>query len=264
MSISKVTADINGDSYNLNKSESESDDYNVSINAPSSIGNYRISINATDDAGNVTTVSSDDEKYRDMLTLKVNYGPDSVDLKDYILTNELGKRMFNMVSPIYENSKIALYLFNAIGTVMSQDINFVKGDFISQIFPQTATWGLRYWEDAYGIITDVSKTYEERRTYLMSVMYNKNPATPYHLEKIVTGITNLKCKVTENIEPNTFLVSIMGYYKNVQEIKDELNKKAPAHLNYIVRMADIAELYSDTLSGFAVSECERYELEVNN
>ena len=47
-------------------------------------------------------------------------------------------------------------------------------------------------------------------------------------------------------------------------VTDELNKKAPAHLNYIVRMADIAELYSDTLSGFAVSECERYELEVNN
>lgn len=251
MAVKSVKAIINNETYYLTKSGNE--EYSLLFNAPEYPSDYDMYIVITDDDGNETIISSRDEKYKDILTLHVESSE-----------FDLYERMFKMVSPIYDNSNIAISVFKALGNVLSKEVNFVKGDFIAQIYPQTATWGLRYWEDEYGIITDESKSYEERRTYLMSVMYSNHPMSPYYIKKIVTGITNLPCKVTENVEPNTFLVSIEGYYRNIQAVRNELNKKTPAHLNYILRMAEIEELYSETSSGFAVSECEYYKLEVSN
>lgn len=251
MALKSVKAIINNETYYLTRSGNE--EYSLLFNAPEYASNYDVSIVITDDDGNETIISSRDEKYKDILTLHVE--PSEFDLYE---------RMFNMISPIYKNSKITMSLFNALASILSIDYDFIKSDFISQIFPQTATWGLDMWEDEYGIVTDKSKTYEERRTYLMSVLYNTNPMTPYHIKKTVSGLTNLPCTVIENIEPNTFLVTIEGYCRNIQAVRNELNKKTPAHLNYILRMAEIEELYSETSSGFAVSECEYYKLEVSN
>lgn len=187
---------------------------------------------------------------------------DSIDIKDYILTNELGKRMYNMVSPIYENSKIALYLYNALGTVMSKDIDFVKGDFIAQIFPQTATWGLRYWEDEYGIITDESKSIQQRRQNLMNVLYSNKPITPYRIKQIVYSITGLDSDVEENTAPNTITISIYGYVPNITELITVFNKKIPAHINYIVEMAEQEFIDVKSYSGIGVHEFETINVEV--
>lgn len=185
-------------------------------------------------------------------------------LRSKILTNELGNRMLDMVAPIYDKSKLALYVFQAIGTALSKETEFVAEDFINQMVPQKATWGLKYWEDEFGIIPDESKSLDQRRAYLMSVMYKKNPMTPYRIRQIVTGITNMECEVIENYAPNTFFVTIRGYFPNISIVKAELDKKTPAHLNYIVRMAELDGIEVNTASGVAVTEYERYEVEVLN
>lgn len=186
------------------------------------------------------------------------------DLRQLILTNELGNRMLDMVAPIYDKSKAALYLFQALGIVLQKEIDFVSGDFINQMFPQTATWGLEYWEDEYGVVTDVSKSLEQRRAYLMSVMYKKRPMTPKRLEQIIKGVTGFDSEILENVADNTFQVIIRGYVANLKPVIDELDKKAPAHLNYLLRMSELVETSTTTYTGFAVSECERFELETLN
>ena len=184
------------------------------------------------------------------------------DLRQMILTNELGNRMLNMVAPIYNNSKAALYFFQAAGIMLQKEADFVANDFIAQMFPQTATWGLDEWEYEFGITTDKSKTLEQRRAFLMSVMFKKTPLTPYRIKQIVKGITGIDCDIYENYAPNTFKVTVRGYFKNAYLIRDVLEQKAPAHLNFIVQLAELSEMDFVTTSSFCVSEWEYFKVEV--
>lgn len=251
MAVNRVTADVNGESYRLAKTGQDS--YSKSITAPSSADDYSVLVRVSDDAGNVTEVNS---------KLKVNIDPNSVDLRQAILTNELGDIMLDMVAPIYDKSALTLYVFQALGTILSKEADFIDGDFISQIFPQTATWGLVAWEDEFGITPDASKTIEQRRQYLMSVMFKHSPMTPYRIKQLVEGITGFKCEIVENYRQNTMLISIRGYYTNVIAIRTELDKRLPAHMNYIVITAEKTDIDVDRASAFSVSMRERFELEV--
>ena len=98
----------------------------------------------------------------------------------------------------------------------------------------------------------------------MSVMHKKIPMTPARIKQIVTGITNLPCEVIENYEPNTLLITLRGYYPGISKVEAELDRKLPAHLNYIIRMAEMTGIEVATATGVALTEYERYELEVLN
>lgn len=183
-------------------------------------------------------------------------------LRDIILTNELGNMMLDTVAPIYDQSKLALYVFQANGIVLSKETQFVNDDFILQIFPQTATWGLKYWEEEYGITTDESKTIDERRAYLMSVMFKKLPMTPYRVKQIVKGVTGCNCKVDDNTYQNSILIIIQGYVPGkITLLKNELDKKLPAHISYTIRMSENYEMETSTYTGAGVSVLEHYEIQ---
>jgi hypothetical protein len=251
MAVNKVTADVNGESYRLAKVGQDS--YSRSITAPSEADDYSVLVRVSDDAGNVTEVNSQ---------LKVNIDPNSADLRQSILTDELGDIMLDTVAPLYDNSKLTLYVFQSFGITLAKEMDFTNGDFISQIFPQTATWGLVAWEDEFGITPDASKTIEQRRQYLMSVMFKHSPMTPYRIKQLVEGITGFKCEIVENYRQNTMRISIRGYYTNVTAIRTELDKRLPAHMNYIIVTAEKTDIDVDRASAFSVSMKERFELEV--
>ena len=185
------------------------------------------------------------------------------DLRQSILTNDLGDTMLRTVAPIYDKSKAALYLFQALGIVLQKETDFVANDFIAQMFPQTATWGIDEWEYEFGITTDKSKTLEQRRAFLISVMFKKTPLTPFRIKQIVKGITGIDCDIYENYAPNTFSVTVRGYFKNVYLIKEVLDQKAPAHLNYVLQLAELVKMDVVSASGFCVSECEYFNVEVS-
>lgn len=163
-----------------------------------------------------------------------------------ILTNELGSRMLDMVAPIYDRSKVALYLFQAIGIVLQKETDFVWDDFVKQLYPQTATWGLDYWEEEYGIVTDLSKTIEQRRAAFMNIRFEHYSMTPKRIEEIVKGMTGFEVDVFENVAPNTFQIIIRGYVNNIAPVYEAIDKKTPAHLIYNLRMGDT--MYDDVVS----------------
>lgn len=168
------------------------------------------------------------------------------DLRHEILTNELGNQMLDMVAPIYDRSKVALYLFQAIGKTLEPEVEFIWNDFVAQIFPQTATWGLQYWEDEYGMVTDLSQSIEQRRAAFMAMKFYKPPMTPKRIESMISSLTGLECKVRENVAPNTFNVTVYGAYPNLRSIYDTLNKKTPAHLIYTINVIETLETTSET------------------
>lgn len=187
----------------------------------------------------------------------------SEDIRETILTNKLGDRLLDMAAPVYDKSFFMLYIFQALGIVLSKEAEFIDGDFISQIFPQTATWGLKEWENEYGIPTDLNKTLPQRRAYLMSVMFKKRPMTPYRIKQIVKGISGFDCDVIENVEPNGFEVVVDGYIKITDELRQELDKKTPAHLHYTMRMEEKVSMSAESYTGTAVQMMEIYKIHTN-
>lgn len=183
-------------------------------------------------------------------------------LREIILTNELGNRMLNMVSPIYDRSALTLYVFQAFGIVLSKETDFIENEFIAQIFPQTATWGLKYWEEEYGIKPDESKSIEERREILIISMYRKRPVTPYRIKQLVKSITGCESVVEENIQPNTMKIIVVGYVPGtLTALRNELDRTLPAHISYVLQMSEIYDMETSTYTGGGVSLLETYNME---
>lgn len=183
---------------------------------------------------------------------------DSV-LREQILTNELGDRMLNTVAPIYDNSKVALHIFQAIGTVLQKGTDFVAIDLIAQMFPQTATWGLKYWEEEYGLPTDESLSLEERRNNVISSMQFRAPITPKKIADKVASLVGVPTKVIEDTEnANIFEVVTSDYVSSSDfaRVTEVLDRITPAHLNYYyttrVELQSLLAVYYN----FALSERE--------
>lgn len=263
MAIKNVTANVNGTSYDL--LSAENDNYSADIEAPKKAAEYGISVTATDEAGNATTIDSTDKQFGESLKLKARDTLETADLRHVILTNELGDRMLDTVAPIYDLSSLTLYVFEAFGETLTKETDFVAGDFILQMFPQTVTWGIPLWEDEYGILPDASKTIEQRRQYLMNAISKHSSITPKRVEDIVYAVTGFRSTVTENTAPNTISIYIYAYVKNLQPLKSELDSKLPAHIAYTISTADQETVNaSATYSGFGIQEVEKVKVEVMN
>lgn len=193
-----------------------------------------------------------------------NYNTETSDLRNVILINELGNQMLDTVAPIYDLSALTLNVFESFGETLTKETDFVSGDFIAQMFPQTVTWGIPLWEKEYGITPDASKKIEQRRQYLMGTMNKHSPITPRRVKDMVFAVTGKECEVEENTAPNTITVSIFGYVSNLQPLKSELDSKLPAHINYVISMAEQESIISSSYSGFGIQEVEKVKVEVMN
>ena len=171
------------------------------------------------------------------------------DLRELILTNELGNRMLDMVAPIYDRSKVALYLFQAIGIALQKGTDFVANDFINQIFFQTATWGIPLWEKEFGITPDPSWSLEQRRQNLIATLQYKAPITPKKLADRIAAVLDVPVKVDDTVEPNTFEVILGKLVLDYTKATDLIDRIAPAHLSYGIHVeeeevSDIGNYYS--------------------
>lgn len=73
--------------------------------------------------------------------------------------NRVSQRMISRVSPIYERSYVAKWLYEVMGQeVDDAEIRF--SELREQANPETATWALRYWEQRYGIEVDESGAWQ--------------------------------------------------------------------------------------------------------
>lgn len=148
-------------------------------------------------------------------------------------TRESAKRMMTRISPIYDNSYVAKWIFE----VMGFEIDLVRSRYDElrlQAFPETATWGLAYWEQKYGIPINESLDVETRRKNIILRMGYRAPMNPCRVEKIVESICNRPTTVIENVAPYTFRVVISGGGNvNLDVINRHLRKMIPSHIKHI-------------------------------
>lgn len=125
-------------------------------------------------------------------------------------TSESAKRMLESVDSggFYDKSYVGKWIFQVMGLEMDEAKRFIE-ELPYQAFPETATWGLRYHEQKYGLPVREGMPYEERRRSIYSKRDERSPMNPYRMEVILENITGRKAHVDDESGPvNTFTVKL--------------------------------------------------------
>lgn len=156
-------------------------------------------------------------------------------LREDILQSAAGQRMIETVTPIYDNSYVGLWMFEAMGREWDAFLGVVE-DLKTELVPETATWMLELWERRYGITPPSTATIEQRRQEIARMRMKPMPMTPYRLEQYIEAATGRKATVTENVDDYTFSISITSGHGDdtldYHTIKKYIDSHKPSHMAY--------------------------------
>ena len=179
-----------------------------------------------------------------------------------ILTNETAQKIIDYVSPIYGDSYVALWIFQALGTVLGE-ICTIAEQMKYETNPATADLLLDYWEREYGLTTDTSLAKEQRRARIIAKTLSRGPSSPARLAAAVsTALGGVNVDITENVDKNTFLVNIREYVDSIQPAVAVLERMKPAHLVYQIRVATRTIADAELKVAIAMTHAEQYKVEV--
>lgn len=154
--------------------------------------------------------------------------PTSEDLEKYSL--DLTKYVPPFVCQIHEMKA----LYEVQGKELG-DLNYYISDLLKQCFIDTATWGLLYWEDEYGIETNLSLSYEQRREILKAKKRGQGTTTKAMLKNAAEAFSGGEVSIIEDNENYLFIiqfVGVKGIPQNMQAFMNMLEDIKPAHLTY--------------------------------
>ena len=156
-------------------------------------------------------------------------------LRDSIITSKTAERMLGRVSPIYDNSYVGLWMFEAIGREYDQLWEIVNS-FPDQLFPESATWSIELWERRYGIVPIEGQSLETRRQRVLAMRSTPKPLNPFQVESYIRIMYERDCEVVDNVGSYTFGVYIIATDTpkelNVRDITAYLDRHKPSHMSY--------------------------------
>lgn len=184
------------------------------------------------------------------------------ELMKSILTNETAQKMIDYVSPIYGDSYVGLWIFQAIGYVLG-DICKVANQLRYEANACTADLLLDYWEKQYGIQADNTMTKDQRRARIISKKQSRGPCNPARLcTAISAALGGVKVEITENVAQNTFLVNIREVVPSIVPAVAVIERMKPAHLIYRIQVATQTVSNADIKVAIAMTHAEQFNVEV--
>lgn len=179
-----------------------------------------------------------------------------------ILTSEKAQQIIDYVSPIYGNSYVGLWIFQAIGSVLGE-VCTIAEQLRYETNPTTADLLLDYWEREYGIASATSQTKEQRRAKIITKTQSHGPTNPTRLsEAISAALGGVRVDITENVGQNTFQVNIREYVESIVPAVAVIERMKPAHLIYTVMVATKTIADADLKIAIALTHAEQYQVEV--
>lgn len=157
---------------------------------------------------------------------------------EHFPTTETAKRMMSRISPIYDRSYVGKWLFEVMGLEM-EEARILVESLRDQCFIERCTWGMRYWEQRYGITPDETKPLEERRQAVIQKRGKAQAMTPATLEQILKALTEREVAVSEDNSNYRFTVSIGEGTSHVdyEAVIKKVNTVKPSHLEYSIELA---------------------------
>lgn len=129
---------------------------------------------------------------------------------------------------------------NAIMLGNAQEIERKKveaEDLLDQLFVQTATWGLDYWDRVLALTPVPRMSIDRRRTRILAKLNGMAPATAAYLESVVNAhLRNKTAKLVEVNDKYRFEINIQADNPVAfLDIANDLDELKPAHLDYAFR-----------------------------
>lgn len=136
----------------------------------------------------------------------------------------------NRLQTFQRTSGLYQALFNAESAQANDRLTSIT-DLAAQMFVDTATWGLTYYESELGITTDLTQTYDERRSVIKSKMRGVGTVNSALITIVADSYTNGNVVVA--IANSTIAVtftSVKGIPPNETQFKAAIEAIKPAHL----------------------------------
>lgn len=168
---------------------------------------------------------------------QTQYGTTEYSIDSLINSDEIKKYLVDL-NPYVPTFISELPEVKAIYDVESLELGLLKyqlDDIKKQFRIDTATWGLDWWEDKYGIKTNYFLSYEERREIVKAAKCGRGTTTKAMIKTTAQRFSGGECKIIEHNEQYYFTVhfiGVKGIPRNMQAFKDMLETIKPAHLNY--------------------------------
>lgn len=126
-------------------------------------------------------------------------------------------------------------------------------DWLEQLTIDTATWGLKYWEQAYGVTPQITDTVEERRGRVKAKMRSPQTVTAAMLENLTDSYINGQSVVTELPHQHKVQIQFNGDYgipSNLESLTAALLEVLPSHVQYeyIFRYLLVREVHGMVIS----------------
>ncbi len=119
-------------------------------------------------------------------------------------TSKSAKRMLSYVSEeFYERSYVGKWLYQVMGLEYDSAREIIE-ELPTQLFPETATWGLAYHEMKWGLPVRENLSYEERRRLICEKRDYRAPMTPYRMEKYLSDVTGFEVHIADANDPGEY------------------------------------------------------------
>ena len=150
-----------------------------------------------------------------------------------MIASAKGKRFLEYISPIYEQSIIMQAIMEAIGTEWD-DVGRLTDEVFAQLFPQTATWGIVYWEMLLKIPVNKGLPIEQRRARVLGRMQTRWPMTKERMEQLVRTFSKDKqAFIREFFDQYRFEVLFsLTQPVDLGTVYEVIEEAKPAHLGY--------------------------------
>lgn len=161
-----------------------------------------------------------------------------------ILASPTALKMASYILPLWLDNKEIPCILESIGRERDS-IDTKDLDVVMQFFPQTATWGLKYWERTLGIPVNESLPIETRRNKVMARKTSRNPVNPKRIQTAVMQVTNTPVDVGDYFSDYNFGIEI--YQKdnapvNLAAVIQEVQRLKPSAWSFQIILRDQIEL----------------------
>lgn len=164
---------------------------------------------------------------------------------EHFPTSERARAMLNTISAdFYEQSYVGKWLFQVMGMEMDEVRKVIVDELPLQAFPETATWGLRYHEEKYGLDINENMPYKERRARIIEKRESKYSVTPKRMETVITERFGAEVHVYDVNDPGGQIFShpnvfIVMFRQNgteqefdIQAARDLIDRMKQSHTVY--------------------------------
>lgn len=169
--------------------------------------------------------------------------------------------------PIITDSKVFTEILNAEGIEFDNYYDKLA-DLELQFDVDTATWALDYYEKDLNIVTDHTKSYDDRRSVIKSKWRGTGKFSSALIKIVCTAYTNGDVDVTFDGTIHVKFVNKLGIPENIEDLKAAIEQIKPAWLSidYVFTYKlwnDIKDLTWDDLQAYTWEQVLNQTLEAN-